>query len=100
MERKQELLLKARSARLSWINENPSPYFDRLHEGENKRMEMENSFSLLKASRVGQVMENAVSIASMVYGTDPMNDEVNEDGENLTVVDIANKFRQEVEIRK
>jgi len=100
MERKQELLLKARSARLSWINENPSPYFDRLHEGENKRMEMETSFSLLKASRVGQVMENAVSIASMIYETDPMNDEFNEDGENLTVVDIANKFRQEVEITK
>jgi len=99
-KRKQELLLEARNARLSWIHGDSYPYAGQQDQRKNTLAQIGNSCSLLESSRVGQLIESAVSIVSMAYDADKMTksscDGILNDGETMTAADVANRFRQQV----
>jgi len=124
LERKQELLLEARSARLSWIHSSSSPYRQQNDRKDRQRHQLRcdgddhhdvnHDVALLKSSRVGEVMDNAISIVSMLYDPHLIIGSIDDDasggttavaeGENgqkhLTAADITNKLRLSQQIIK
>jgi len=106
--RKQELLLEARSARLSWICANSSPYHRHQQQQYTSQQQQQqhhhhagdgddhadinlHDMAILTSSRAGEVTDNAVSIVSLFYDTHLLNDHVdglsNNDSSGGTVSD-------------
>jgi hypothetical protein len=86
-ERKRELLVEARQARVSWVESSSSPYRNSLENDEN-------SFGLLGTSSASNYLESAIPVISVLYGKHPTSDD------ELMKKEIEKRIRSQVDIVK
>ena len=83
-ERKRELLIKARQARVSWVESSSSPYRNSLENDEDKIV-------LLGTSAASNCLESAIPVISVLYGK-------YESSDDETVKEIEKRIRSQADI--